>query len=200
MSMRAISSSLKFVAAGADVTILHSASGTSTATFANPSPITIRTDRPFERVTAAGCHWHMFTAYLPVKPSRTAIGLSFSPDPHESAKYMTPSHTSDDKYVSFGGAGFIYPSNVRALRGCFPPLNLQNRISVPKVTFLSYSAGDRVGVRCDFSTNLIAFMVNGDVVTQVALSPDIDRVFPAISCEKGGVVAEISFDCDCLPG
>jgi hypothetical protein len=172
MTMRAVSSTLKFVAAGADVAFLHTTSGTTTATFSNSAPITIRTDRPFERAAAAGCH--MFTAYLPVKPSRTAIGLSFTPDPREGAKYMTPSYTSDNKYASFGGAGFVYPSNARALRG--------------------YSEGDTVGVRCNFSTNLIAFLVNGQAVMEVALPPDVDRVFPAISCEKGGVVVEICLE------
>ena len=53
---------LKFVVATADVAILHTACGRSTVTF-NPTPLTIRTDRPFAWASTAG--HHTFTVYLP---------------------------------------------------------------------------------------------------------------------------------------
>ena len=87
---------------------------------------------------------------------------------------MTPAYISGSNYVSFGGAGFVYPSNARAARG--------------------YAEGDTVRVLCDFSANVISFFVNGEAVKEVALSRDIDDVFPSISCERGGIVAEVRFE------
>jgi hypothetical protein len=165
------SAAFSFVAHSACIDVQLDPTGRSRITFSNSDPLTIRTEHPFVRGLAADpC---AFNVFMVIKPSKTAIGFSFGQNPAECSKYMTPAHRSGDQYASFGGAGFIYPGQLRAAQG--------------------YSEGDSVRVACDFGANVITFCVNGDDVAAVPLPADVLLVYPAISCERGETVMETWF-------
>lgn len=175
--MSSMAAALQFATSSAGlalgVKVAHNSSSRSTITFANTVPLTIRTSAPFVRGLGQK-DVRKFTAKIPKKEAKTAIGLSFSDDASHYTRYLTPDYCSEDKYVSFGGAGFVYPSRSRAARG--------------------YAEGDTVGIECDFSKNTITFSVNGSAVKEVPFGQDVDLLFPSISCEKGLVVMETFLD------
>jgi hypothetical protein len=169
---QARSCSPNFVASSAEIDVQCMSSGRSKITFQNPEALTVRTDYPFVRGLSGGLN--SFNVLLLKKPSRTAIGLSFCQNSEHCYKYMTPAHISGDMYISFGGAGFIYPSQARASRG--------------------YAEGDSVRVLCDFAKNIILFFVNGASVAVVPLNSEVRCVYPSISCERGVTVVETWFE------
>jgi len=131
------------------------------------SPITVSADVPFKR--NGGCS--KFKVKLPIKGQRTAVGLQFSKSPASS--YLTPSYSPSLKsYVSFGGAGYIYPATVTATRG--------------------YKEKDEIEISIDWSAQKVDISVNSGVVGTVALDPGVDSAWPSVSSEGGIVVAEIT--------
>ena len=153
------SAAFNFVAHSACINVQRTVTGRSRITFSHSEPLTIRTDHPFVRALAVGpC---VFNVLMAKKPSKTAIGLSFGQSPAERYKYMTPAHCSGDQYASFGGAGFVYPGQLRAAQG--------------------YSEGDSVTVACDFGANVITFRVNGCDVAAVPLPAGVRHVLRSLS-------------------
>jgi hypothetical protein len=115
-----------------------------------------------------------FEVSLPHKSSRTAIGWAASAD---SSAYLTPEFrptASDASYVSFGGAGFVYPARRRGARG--------------------YGEGDTVRAELDLAdgsaAGAVRFFVNGDAAGE-ALWRGGAAAFPAVSSEGGGVQCEV---------
>ena len=165
-------SSINFAPSTSEIDIQRTSNGRSKITFRNTDALTIRTDNPFVR--DASCGYTTFSVYLPKKPCKTAIGFSFCQNSAECHKYMTPAYSSGGLYVSFGGAGFIYPSQERAVRG--------------------YGEGDTVRASCDFSSNVVNFFVNGASVAAAPLDTAACLVYPSISCERGVAVIETWFE------
>lgn len=75
-------------------------------------------------------------------------------------------------YVSFGGAGYIYPAKASAKRG--------------------YAEGDRIKCQLDWEKQHVEFFVNAQ---QVGIGDwdGSDVAFPAISVFPGDLQADISF-------
>ena len=143
----------------------------TTVTFSDAckSPVTVTSDEPFRR-TAGGVS--RFSLRLPTKGARTAIGLQFSSSP--STQYLTPSYQpSLTTYISFGGAGYLYPAKKPAKNG--------------------YSEGDAIEVSLDWSANVVRFYVNSVLVGTGTIedSSAVEVAWPSISSEGGVVVAEI---------
>ena len=134
-------------------------------------PMTISTIEPFRRSSSN----NNFSIKYNVKDARTAIGYCFVPPPMTT--YMTPeySSTSSNSYISFGGAGYIYPIKGRAKNG--------------------YSNGDTVTSSINWDNNTITFYVNNVLVYTSNISSTIDIAYPAISVDNGGVVdVTVSFN------
>ena len=86
---------------------------TVTFTEACEMPVTVCASRPFSRRKGG---LSKFRVKLPVKSQRTAIGFQFGNTP--ASTYLTPSYSPQLKqYISFGGAGYIYPDTKSATRG-----------------------------------------------------------------------------------
>ena len=107
---------------------------------------------------------------LPRKASRTAIGWAASTD---STAYLTPEFRAASggggDYVSFGGAGFIYPARKRGARG--------------------YGEGDTVRTELelkDAGLGAVRFYVNG-VEAGCAPWSGGATVYAAVSSEGAGV-------------
>lgn len=100
-----------------------------------------------------------FSVQFHTKEPRTAIGLAASPPPF--ASYLTPDRAASLDYVSFGGAGFIYPFRRSASRG--------------------YAVGDTVSVSLRAAT--VTFAVNGTVVGSAPWTAE--TAFACLSSEGG---------------
>jgi len=100
-----------------------------------------------------------FSVHFHTKEPRTAIGIAASPPPL--ASYLTPDRAASPDYVSFGGAGFIYPFRRSATRG--------------------YTVGDTVTVSLRDAT--VTFAVNGTVVGSAPWAAA--AAFACLSCEGG---------------
>jgi hypothetical protein len=131
------------------------------------TPVTISSDLPFRKNSGRST----FCVYLKEKNQRTAIGIQFGLTPKST--YLTPIHSPGLKsYLSFGGAGFIYPVTVSASRG--------------------YKEKDRVDIAIDWVELRVEFKVNSNVVSVVPLDPGVEIAWASLSSEGGGVVAEVS--------
>ena len=144
--------------------------GTNSLTFLRDqikAPCTVSTSMPFQ---APGRH--AFEVSMPQKEARTAIGLSADP----MATYLTPSYSKQTKrYVSMGGAGFMYPSS--------------------RASGARYGEGDMVRVEIDFdcAPPSVTFLVNGAQAAVVAWEHG-SSAYPCISSEGGTVICEFRFD------
>lgn len=131
-------------------------------------PLTISLMTPVKR--SSSLSEVKYTVKFVKKESRTAIGFLSKPV----GEYMTPDYLTDPtiKYVSIGGAGYIYPNRKSASRG--------------------YQNGDSVTSAIDFQQNKVSFMVNDKLVGTADWSPTNDNAYFSISCEPGDVLVEIS--------
>lgn len=112
-----------------------------------------------------------FEVTLIVKEQRMAIGLSFSNSP--SALYMKPDYNPDlSGYISFGGAGYIYPESRLAKRG--------------------YANGDTVKMSVDWISNDCIFYVNNELAGSSKLPMNCKFVYPSLSSEGGLVKAIVN--------
>ena len=128
-------------------------------------PITISTIEPFRRSSSSSNN--NFSIKYNVKDARTAIGYCFMSPPITT--YMTPDYTSSSSsYISFGGAGFIYPIKGRAKNG--------------------YGNGDTITSSINWDNNTFTFYVNNVNVYSGSISSAIDIAYPAVSVEGGGIV------------
>ena len=117
-----------------------------------------------------------FTIRFKTKNARTAIG--FSSEPIET--YLTPPYTKSNtiKYISFGGAGFIYPQCKKALKG--------------------YTNGDIVTAIIDFYECKVEFYVNSEYVGEDWWETHLyPQAYFSVSCEPGDV--EISWSSQSYP-
>ena len=117
---------------------------------------------------------HKFSVKMLKKPCKMAIGYSFSQDDNERKKYMTPSYTSEGKYISMGGAGFVYP--------------------MTKQTGGTYKEGDTVEVAIDFIASVISFSVNNREITRVDFPSNVAHVYPSVSSEPGEIEIELKYE------
>ena len=132
------------------------------------TPVTISSDQPFRRRKSGRSN---YCVHLKVKNQRTAVGLQFGLTPMST--YLTPNHSPALKsYLSFGGAGFIYPASTSASRG--------------------YKEKDRIDVSVDWAEQRVEFKVNSNVVSVVPLDPGVEIAWASLSSEGGVVVAEVS--------
>lgn len=95
----------------------------------------------------------------------------------DSTAYLTPEFrptVSDSaQYVSFGGAGFVYPSRRRGARG--------------------YGEGDTVRTELDLTVSdegVVRFFVNGEAAGEAPWRGG-SSAFPAISSDGGGVQCDV---------
>lgn len=133
--------------------------------FAGQVPSSAVLAAPFRRENSKSL---TFIVQMPRKVGRTAIGFQLaSPTCFE---YLTPSHSPSTRYISFGGAGFLYPSKSSARGG--------------------YSEGDRVTATLTWATNTVSYSVNSVSVGEVPFPSTVDVAFPSLSVEAGAVTAE----------
>lgn len=129
-----------------------------------PSPCTAHTSTPF-----IGPGIHAFEVQLPVKQARTAIG--FTAEPYDT--YLTPSYSKrGSRYVSMGGAGFIYPE--------------------ARASGSSYGEGDVIKCEINFSSSTVAFFINGRPAGTAPWNHG-SSAYPSISSEGGPVVCSVTF-------
>ncbi|GIL95586.1 hypothetical protein Vretimale_1543, partial [Volvox reticuliferus] len=129
-----------------------------------PGPCTISTHEP-----VCGPGKHAYEVALPKKSVRTALGFLEQPR----TEYMTPDYLAGRGYVSYGGAGFIYPAK-----------------TMSKAT---YTEGDTVRCELCFDSRRVTFWVNG---SQAGSAPwhGSSTAYPAISVFPGDVVCNVVFE------
>jgi len=142
-------------------------------------PLTVSTSEPFKRIIGSGgssSSSSSFTIKFNTKDARTAIGYCFRSPPITT--YLTPDYTtttsSSADYISYGGAGFIYPIKARASKG--------------------YGNGDTITTTIDWDSNTITYTVNNTIVYSSSISSSINIAYPCISSEGGIVDVSVSFN------
>ena len=141
-------------------------------------PLTVSTSEPFKRIRGSSSS-SSFTIKFNTKDARTAIGYCFRSPPITT--YLTPDYTSTTTttttsadYISYGGAGFIYPIKARASKG--------------------YGNGDTITTTIDWDSNTITYTVNNTIVYSSSISSSINIAYPCISSEGGIVDVSVSFN------
>lgn len=138
--------------------------------FTGKRPLSVTTTAPFKKnlgVIVGSCYFRVF---FPRKAGRTAIGFQFADPP--SQKYLTPMYDpSNSHYISFGGAGYLYPSKSSAGGG--------------------YAEGDTIEAKIDWKANTLTYYVNSNAVAKLSIPDDITVAFPSLSVEAGEVIAEL---------
>lgn len=126
---------------------------------------TISTQEP---VRAPGRHG--FSVSMPLKEVRTAVGFLAAP----SDQYMTPDFGLGSRgYVSYGGAGFIYPAK--------------------RNSGVTYGQGDTVRAELDFDARVVTFWANGRKAGTAPWTGG-DEAYPAVSVFPGALRCEVEFD------
>ena len=82
----------------AAVSMIHLPASGGIVALRTSDPCNYYTALPIERTVGK----HKFSIKMLKKPCKMAIGYSFSQDTNERVKYMTPSYTSEGKYLSMG--------------------------------------------------------------------------------------------------
>ncbi|KXZ44099.1 hypothetical protein GPECTOR_74g713 [Gonium pectorale] len=105
---------------------------------------------------------------MPKKGVRTAVGFLENP---KSLEYMTPDYLRGG-YVSYGGAGFIYPAK--------------------QMSRATYGEGDRIKCELCFDSKRVTFWVNG---TEAGSAPwrGSAEAYPAISVFPGDLTCDVKF-------
>ena len=80
------------------MSMLHLPASSRIVTLQTSDPCNYYTAVPIVRTVGK----HKFSIKMLKKPCKMAIGYSFSEDTNERKKYMTPSYTSEGKYLSMG--------------------------------------------------------------------------------------------------
>ncbi|GLC46755.1 hypothetical protein PLESTB_001344700 [Pleodorina starrii] len=129
-----------------------------------PGPCTISTREPVR-----GPGKHAFEVAMPKKGVRTALGFLEQPR----SEYMTPDYLTGGGYVSYGGAGFIYPAKA--------------------MSRATYTEGDTVRCELCFDSKRVTFWVNG---SQAGSAPwrGPSQAYPAVSVFPGDLVCNIAFE------
>jgi hypothetical protein len=128
-----------------------------------PGPCTISTREPVR-----GPGKHSFVVSMPNKGVRTALGFLEQPR----AEYMTPDYLSGAGYVSYGGAGFIYPAK-----------------AMSKAT---YTEGDSVKCEVCFDSGRVTFWVNGSLAGSAPWRGPA-AAYPSVSVFPGDLECNITF-------
>lgn len=129
-----------------------------------PGPCTISTREPFQ-----GPGKHAFEVTMPKKGVRTALGFLEKPR----SEYMTPDYLGSGGYVSYGGAGFIYPAKA--------------------MSRMTYAEGDTVRCELCFESRRVTFWVNGSQAGSAPWRGPL-AAYPAVSVCPGDLVCDIAFD------
>lgn len=137
--------------------------------FAGQAPSTAVSAVPYRRDVTTSVS---FTVRMTKKVGRTAVGFQLaSPTCFE---YLTPANSPPTPYISFGGAGFIYPTKASARGG--------------------YTEGDLVTATLSWSLNTVRYTVNTRLVGEVSFPGTVDVCFPSLSVEAGPVTAEVTIE------
>ncbi|PNW88394.1 hypothetical protein CHLRE_01g027500v5 [Chlamydomonas reinhardtii] len=125
-----------------------------------PGPCTIATEGPVR-----GPGTCVFEVTMPKKGVRTAVGFMETPR----QEYMTPDYLRAG-YVSYGGAGFIYPAKA--------------------MSRASYGEGDTISCQLDFDAGRVTFFVNGQ---EAGGAPwrGAAEAYPAVSVFPGDLVCDV---------
>eukprot|EP00293_Proteomonas_sulcata_P008073 CAMPEP_0184305672 /NCGR_PEP_ID=MMETSP1049-20130417/14888_1 /TAXON_ID=77928 /ORGANISM="Proteomonas sulcata, Strain CCMP704" /LENGTH=161 /DNA_ID=CAMNT_0026617787 /DNA_START=9 /DNA_END=494 /DNA_ORIENTATION=- len=112
-----------------------------------------------ESVSAPGKYW--FQVGMREKGIKTAVGFMSK---GQTTEYMRDQSLAGEAHVSFGGAGWIHPKELKASLG--------------------YKEGDTVRAEVDFDQKKIRFFVNETLAGQDEWTHP--EAFPAISVDTGG--------------
>ncbi|KAG2449061.1 hypothetical protein HYH02_005810 [Chlamydomonas schloesseri] len=102
---------------------------------------------------------------MPKKGVRTAVGFMETPR----NEYMTPDYLRGG-YVSYGGAGFIYPAKA--------------------MSRASYGEGDTIRCELDWAAARVTFWVNGREAGSAAWRGG-SEAYPAVSVFPGDLVCDV---------